>query len=76
MLFFAFQQVKHAFYQIVNVKNFQLCTSIIYRKSFIVGYGPAECRNRTVILWSGVAHQIHKTIHIYRCTSLFSIGEK
>ena len=43
VLLLAFQQIKHSFYKIIDIKHFQFCASIIYCKFFIVCYCPTKC---------------------------------
>ena len=76
VLLLTFQQVKHTFYQVIDVQQLQFCTPIIDRKRFIVGNRPAEGADGAVILGAAVAHQVHKAVDRHLCPNLLSILEE
>ena len=76
VLFLAFQQVKHPFYQVVDVQQLQLGATVVDGEGLIVGNCPAEGADGTVVLGAAVSHQVHKTINRNLSPSLLSILEE
>ena len=62
VLLLAFQQVKHALHQIVDVEQLQLGAAVIDRERLVIRHCPAEGADRTVILRAAVAHQVRKAV--------------
>ena len=76
VLFFAFQQVKHPFYKIVDVQQLQLGAAVIDGEGLIIGNCPTEGADSTVVLGAAVSHQVHKAIDSHLCLGLLSILEE
>ena len=76
VLFLALQQVKHSFYEIVNVQQFQLGAAVVDGKGLVIGDCPAEGADSTVVLGAAVSHQVHKTVDGHLCPGLLSILEE
>ena len=76
VLFFAFQQVKHPFYKIVDVQQLQLGAAVVDGEGLIIGNCPAEGADSTVVLGAAVSHQVHKTVNRNLCSGLLSILEE
>ena len=52
VLFFAFQKIEHAFNEVVDVEEFELCGTVVYGEFLIVCDSPAECGHCGIILRS------------------------
>ena len=76
VLFLALQQVKHSFYEIVNVQQFQLGAAVVDGEGFIVGHCPAEGADGAVVLGAAMPHQVHEAIDGNLSPSFFSILEE
>ena len=76
MLLLAFQQVKHPFYQVVDVQQLQLGAAVVDGEGLIIGNCPAEGADSTIVLGAAVSHQVHKAIDRHLCPGLLSILEE
>ena len=76
VLLLAFQQVKHSLYQIVDVQQFQLGTTVVDGKGLIISNRPAEGADGAVVLGAAVPHQVDKTVDSNLCSGLLSILEE
>ena len=76
MLLLAFQQVKHTFYQIVDVQQFQLGTAVVDSEGLVIGNRPTEGADSAVVLGAAVTHQVDKTVDRYLRPGLLSILEE
>ena len=76
VLFFAFQQVEHPFYQVIDVQQFQLGTAVVDSEWLVIGDCPAEGTDGTVVLGAAVSHQVHETVNRNLSPSLLSILEE
>ena len=76
VLFFAFQQVEHPFYQVIDVQQFQLGTAVINGEGLVIGNRPAEGADGTVVFGAAVSHQVHKTVDGNLCAGFLSILEE
>ena len=56
VLLLAFQQVKHPFYQVIDVQQLQLGATVVDSEGFVIGNRPAEGTDGTVVLGAAVSH--------------------
>ena len=73
VFFFIFQQIKHTFYKVINIKQFKFCATIIDSEWLIICDRPAKGTNRTIILRTAMPHQIGETINSNLSSRFFSI---
>ena len=60
VLLLALQQVKHPFYQVIDVQQLKLGAAVVDGKWLIIGNRPAEGADSTVVLGAAVSHQVDK----------------
>ena len=76
VLLLALQQVKHPFYQVIDVQQLKLGAAVVDGKWLIIGNRPAEGADSTVVLGAAVSHQVDKTVNRNLCPGLLSILEE
>ena len=76
VLLLAFQQVKHPFYQVIDVQQLQLGAAVVDGEELVIGDCPAEGTDGTVVLGAAVAHQVHKAIDSHLCAGFLGVVEE
>ena len=76
VLFFSFQQVIHAFNEVVDVEQFQFRAAVVDGIGLVIGYSPAEGTDGAVVLGAAVAHEVREAVYCHFSSGFFSIGKE
>ena len=72
----AFQQIKHTFYEVINIQQLQFCAAVVDGEGFVIGNRPAEGTDGAFVLGAAVSHQVDKTVDGNLCAGFLSILEE